>query len=114
MKLHYYYDDILNICKNKHLTADDVFVILKKKYPSIWISTVYRNLDNLIKKWELTKITNIWKKAYFEINKWIHMHLFDKSTWNIIDIDPKDFNINLPKGFKVDNMELTVTWRFVK
>ena len=114
MKKHYYYDDILKICKDVHLTADEVFTELKKKYPNVWISTVYRNLEDLTKKGEIKKITNIWKKAYFEKNKWFHIHIFDKANWKIIDFDPKNFNISLPENFKVDEIALSVVWKFEK
>ena len=45
IKKHYYHHDILKICKDVHLTADEVFAELKKKYLNVWISTVYRNFD---------------------------------------------------------------------
>lgn len=114
MKKPYYYDDILKICSDNHLTVDDIFSELKKIYPSIWISTVYRNVEDLVKRWKLKKIKNIWKKAYFEKNKWFHIHLLDNKTWKILDLEPDDFNIKLPENFKVEDMEITILWEFIK
>jgi len=114
MKKPFYYEDILDISTNNHLTVNDIFSKLKKKYPSIWISTIYRNVEELVGKGELKKITNISKKAYFEKNKWFHIHIFDKKTWNILDIEPKNFNIDLPENFKYDEIKITIIWEFIK
>jgi hypothetical protein len=35
MKIHYYTKDILDICDKNHLTADEVFFLLKKKYSDV-------------------------------------------------------------------------------
>jgi Fe2+ or Zn2+ uptake regulation protein len=69
MKRHYYHEEILKICDNKHLTAEEIFEKLKKKYHQVGISTVYRNVEELTKQGKLKKITNIGKKAVFEKNK---------------------------------------------
>ena len=114
MKTPYYYGDILKICENNHLTADEIFVKLKKKYPTVWISTIYRNLKYLTKVWKLKKITSLWKKTYFEKNKWFHIHLFDKANWKIIDLAPENFNIKLPKNFEVEDINLNIIWKFEK
>jgi hypothetical protein len=35
MKTHYYKEDILEICKNKHLTVEEIFSELSKLYPEV-------------------------------------------------------------------------------
>jgi Fe2+ or Zn2+ uptake regulation protein len=50
MKRHYYHEEILKICDNKHLTAEEIFEKLKKKYHQVGISTVYRNVEELTKQ----------------------------------------------------------------
>jgi Fe2+ or Zn2+ uptake regulation protein len=50
MKTHYYTNDIIEICNGNHLTADEVFSLLKLKYSDIGISSVYRNLEELTEK----------------------------------------------------------------
>ena len=114
MKPFFYHSDILDICTENHLTADEIFSKLKKIHPKVWISTVYRNIEELVKNWKLKKIHNIGKKALFEKNKWFHIHLIDEKTWKIIDKDCKNLNLNLPEWFQAKDIEITVKWEFIK
>jgi Fe2+ or Zn2+ uptake regulation protein len=50
MKTHYYTDDIINICTDKHLTVDQIFNFLQEKYPEIGRSSIYRNVEQLSEK----------------------------------------------------------------
>lgn len=113
MKTHYYIDDIINICTDKHLTVDEIFNFLQDKYPEIWRSSVYRNVEQLSEKWKLKKVTWIGKKAYFEANIWNHIHLIDENTWDIIDlpINSIDFE-KLPKNFNINNTDIKIFWTF--
>lgn len=94
MKKHKYLEDIISICKDKHLTADDIFFKLKEKYPEVGIATVYRNVDFLNKEWRLNKIVGPYKKEYFESTDKDHGHIIDKKTWKIEDINVEDLNLN--------------------
>lgn len=113
MKTHYYIDDILDICNCKHLTVDEIYIELSSKFDDVGRSSVYRNVEELVSKWKLKKLIGVWKKAYFEKAWNEHIHLIDKNTWEIKDycISCVD-NINLPKNFKVDSMDLKVYWEF--
>lgn len=113
MKLHYYKNDILQVCDKKHLTVEQIFVKLAKKYPEIGKSSVYRNVEEMVESWELRKIVWIWKKAYFERNCWNkHIHLIDEQTWAIFDIDNNIELSNLPKNFQVSNVDIKVFGTF--
>jgi len=113
MKIHYYTEDIINICTDQHLTVDAIFSKLNEKYPDIWRSSVYRNVEQLSEKGKLKKVVWIGKKAYFEANIWNHIHLVDEATWNIIDlpIDNVTFN-QLPDNFKINNTDIKIFWTF--
>ena len=50
MKIHYYTDDIIDICTDKHLTVDEIFSHLQEKYPEIGRSSIYRNVEQLSEK----------------------------------------------------------------
>ena len=115
MKTHYYIDDIINICTDRHLTVDEIFTFLQEIYPDIWRSSVYRNVEQLSDKWKLNKVTWIGKKAYFEANIWNHIHLIDKNTWEIIDLPMESLDFNsLPKNFNIDNTDIKIFWTFSK
>jgi len=64
-----YHQTILKILGDDHLTADDIYDIMKKKYGRIGIATIYRTLEHLIETKEITKLVGVFDKAYFERNK---------------------------------------------
>lgn len=113
MKTHYYTEDIIDICTDKHLTVDEIFIFLQEKYSEIWRSSVYRNVEQLSEKWKLKKVIWIGKKAYFEANIWNHIHLIDETTGNIIDYPIDNINFdNLPKNFQINNADIKIFWNF--
>jgi Fur family ferric uptake transcriptional regulator len=57
------------------LTAEEIFLILKQKYGSIWLSTVYRTLEILSSKDLIIKLTIMDDdKARYELNHNEHRH----------------------------------------
>lgn len=52
-------DDILNVikCSDKHLSAEEIFMLLKSEGKNISIATVYRNLGILADKGIIKKIS---------------------------------------------------------
>lgn len=112
MKTHYYREDILNICDKKHLTVEEIFNYVSSKHPEAGKSSIYRNVEDMVKTGDLRKVVWIGKKAYFEKNIWNHIHLIDKNTGEIMDL-PEEIQItNLPKNFKVSDIDLKVFWEF--
>ncbi|HVJ49374.1 transcriptional repressor [Desulfitobacterium sp.] len=59
------------------LTADEIFLTLKEKSTSIWLSTVYRTLEMLTEKEVVLKSTSMGEdKARYEIKHDEHHHRF--------------------------------------
>ncbi len=113
MKKHYYTNQIIDVCDCFHLTVEEIFTKISAKNPEVGKSSIYRNVEELVEKWELRKVVWIWKKAYFEKNKWNHIHLIDKNTWEVKDLDLNEIVIpNLPKNFNVSNMDIKIFWEF--
>ena len=115
MKTHFYKEDILKICHKGHFTAAEIFEKISKIHPSVSQSSIYRNIDDMVEKWELKKLEWLGKKAYFETNIGNHIHLIDKNTGEIMDIDMDDMNLNLPelpKNFKADSLDIKIFWEF--
>lgn len=112
MKIHYYTDEIVNICDNRHLTVAEIYEKITSKFPEAGKSSIYRNVEELVERGDLKKLVWIWKKAYFEKNKWSHIHLIDEKTWEIKDFD-QCFNMaSLPKNFKVNKVDIKIFWEF--
>jgi len=112
MKTHYYKDDIIKICDMKHLTVEEIFSKISKIFKDAWKSSIYRNVEELVESWELRKVVWIWKKAYFEKNNWEHIHLVDKNTWEIFDLEQKIEIKNLPKNFILSSMDIKIFGEF--
>jgi len=94
MKSYKYLDDIIKICKKKHLTVEEILAKLKKKYPRVWIATVYRAVNFLVKKWKMRKIENINKITYYETLVDFHIHFIDEKTGKIVDIPADKFQLD--------------------
>jgi len=112
MKIHYYTDEIVNICDNNHLTVSEIYEKISSKYPEAGKSSIYRNVEELVERWDLRKVVWVWKKAYFEKNKWNHIHLIDVNTWEIKDLDENIKIPNLPNNFKVSDIDIKLFWEF--
>lgn len=112
MKIHYYKNDILDICDKKHLTVEEIFMELSKIYPEVWKSSIYRNVEEMVESWDLKKIVWLEKKAYFEKNNGNHIHLVDEKSWEIFDLEENIKIKNLPKNFKVSDMDIKIFWKF--
>lgn len=112
MKTHYYCDDIINVCDNKHLTVDEIFEEMSQMYPEVGKSSIYRNVERLAANGDLRKLCGVGKKAYFEKDKWDHIHLIDTKTWAIMDL-PECFTFpGLPKNFKMSGMDIKLYGEF--
>lgn len=59
MRTPVYHEAIVATCDCKHLTVDEVFLVLKEIYPKIGYSTVYRNVEELVVLGKLRKIQGI-------------------------------------------------------
>jgi Fe2+ or Zn2+ uptake regulation protein len=115
MKKHFYTDEIINICDNNHLTVDEIFELVAKKFPTAWKSSIYRNVEELSTKWQLKKIVWAWKKTYFEKRKNNHVHLIGIDSWNIIDFETDlIWNLKLPEWFEINDFDIKIFGRFKK
>lgn len=115
MKTHFYTQNIIEICDNNHLTVDEIFEFISKKYPSAGKSSIYRNVDELCENWELRKVLWWSKKTYFEKTKSPHIHLIDETSGHISDLDIKEIpSFQLPKWFEVNHFDIKIFWKFNK
>ncbi|WP_024954465.1 Fur family transcriptional regulator [Sulfurospirillum arcachonense] len=71
--------------KYGHATLDDIEKYTKVKFPTLSLSTIYRNLNEMLKKDLLSEVKLVNKKDYFEIKKEKHSHLICKECGKIED-----------------------------
>ena len=111
-KKHRYLDEVKQICTNKHLTVEQIYSELKKKYPNIWMATVYRAVDFLVNEKILRKIVNIDKISYYETLITPHAHFIDEETAQIIDIPLEEIWLDNSLFDKISDVR--IIWKMKK
>ena len=72
-----------------HATLDDIQKIISKKFPTLSLSTIYRNLNDMINHEIVSEVKFVNKKDYFELKKEKHVHLICKKCGKIEDLKIK-------------------------
>ncbi len=72
-----------------HATLEDIERFTKAKFPTLSLSTIYRNINEMLKKGILSEVKIVNKKECYEITKENHAHLVCKQCGGI-----EDFKIN--------------------
>lgn len=105
MRTHQYREIISETCHHKHLSADEIFEIIKKTHPKIWRATIYRNLEQMSEEWILRKIPWQNGKSYYEENHIAHAHLVDDKTKIFSDFDIKNIDVrNIPDWYEISEI----------
>jgi Fe2+ or Zn2+ uptake regulation protein len=113
MKTHFYRKDILKVCHKWHLKVEEIYEKILVIHPNASRSSIYRNVDDMVCKWELKKLEGVWKSAYYEKNIWEHVHIIDTKTGSIMDLDTLNIDTShFPKNFKVHSLDIKVFWEF--
>ena len=109
VKIHLYQKEIKKICTHQHLSAEEITKQLKEKFPKAGLSTVYRNVEEMVQSKILKKLNINKGKSLYETNIGIHAHLLDNITWIIHDIklQPSECSF-LPKNFSAEEIEITI------
>ena len=70
-----------------HLTADEIYRLVKRRFPRLSLGTVYRNLRVLVAQGGLRELDFGMAVTYFETAKDSHYHLICRVCENIADVD---------------------------
>jgi len=77
---------VLDVLKSYgHATLEDIEKQTKVKFPTLSLSTIYRNINELLKKGILSEVKLVNKKDYYEITKENHAHLVCSKCGKIED-----------------------------
>ncbi len=68
-----------------HATLEDIQKIISGKFPTLSLSTIYRNLNEMMQKNMVSEVKFANKKDYFEIAKDNHVHLVCQKCKKIED-----------------------------
>lgn len=91
-----YAEKILNLINHSkaHLTAEEIFLLLKKEEPKVVLATVYNNLNTLYNENMIRKVSLEGEPdRYDRIQK--HDHLICKNCGKLSDITFEDFTKKL-------------------
>ena len=78
---------IEELYKNGHMNIDELYVNLKKKFPSISLATIYKNINSMIGILYVSEVEIPNKKSVYELTKEEHSHLVCNKCNSILDID---------------------------
>lgn len=96
------------------LLAQEVFELAGHTVPNLGIATVYRNLKAMIEDGSLRQVVLPGENPRFEMGNHGHHHHFQcKQCQKVFDIHscPSDLAMLAPKGFKVEDHDLTLYGR---
>lgn len=72
--------------KYGHATHEDIEKYTKIKFPTLSLSTIYRNINEMLNKGVVSEVKLANKKDYFEIAKGKHVHLVCTKCGKIEDL----------------------------
>lgn len=95
--------DILQ--KYGHINIDDLYKTLQKKFPSLSLATIYKNINKMCEKSFLSEVKIPNKKSVYELSKKEHSHVVCSKCNTIIDINLDTSNI-LNQASSLTNYDL--------
>jgi Fe2+ or Zn2+ uptake regulation protein len=97
-----------------HLTADEIYKLVRRRFPRLSLGTVYRNLRVLVAQGSLRELDFGMAVTYFETVKDAHYHLICRVCGMIADAEaPIESRLNtmvekarMTAGFKIEEHRL--------
>ena len=106
--------DIANIifCKDQHLSAEDIIVVLNKNGSTISRATVYNTLNLFAQKGLVQRVVIDSSKVYYDSKTTQHSHYYNIDTGEISDFEFENVKINplpeLPENTLQDGIDIVV------
>lgn len=88
-----------------HINIDDLYSILKKKFPSISLATIYKNINAMIEISFLSEVKIPKQKSVYELTKIEHSHVVCSNCNTIMDVEIDTINI-LKQASELSNYTL--------
>ena len=73
-----------------HLSIAKLYELVKEKFPSISLATIYKNVNTMVMSGYLKEVKIIGEDSRYELNFGDHAHLFCKNCGKVEDIDLDD------------------------
>ena len=94
-----------------HMTAEQVFLALKKQYPSVVLATIYNNLNSLCQQGKIRKISMEGSPDRYDRNT-RHDHLVCRRCGQLSDVQLADLTRELERqtGVSIDGYDLRIRY----
>ena len=69
-----------------HMSVDDLYTAIKKKFPSISLATVYKNINAMLEKSFILEVKIPHQKSKYELVKESHSHVLCEACGKVEDI----------------------------
>jgi len=79
-----------------HPSAEDIYLYVKKTFPTMSFATVYNNLEALIDKGNITRVSIDPERRRYDPDTSRHNHLICLKCKKVVDVHA-DFKVHLPK-----------------
>jgi len=86
-----------------HPSAEEIFKAVKKKLPRVSLGTIYRNLDNFVKKDIIQEISGEIK--HFDADLTGHHHFICKKCNRIFDLASFEINLSYLKNKSIGSIK---------
>jgi Fur family iron response transcriptional regulator len=98
--------------RNQHLTAEQLYDLVKKSGAKVSRATVYNTLGLFAEKGLVREIFISASKTYYDSNTSRHHHFFNVDTCDLIDMRerlvPLFLHSDLPQGTAMDTVDLVI------
>ena len=69
-----------------HMSVDELYTAIKKKFPSISLATVYKNINAMLEKAFILEVKIPNHKSKYELSKMSHSHVMCEACGKVEDI----------------------------
>lgn len=100
---------------HKHVTAEDVLTMARRRRAHVSLATVYNTLHQFTRAGLLHEISVDQSSSYFDTNVSAHYHFFDEATGELCDIPAETIQTahlpQPPEGREVSRVDVTIRLR---
>ncbi len=103
---------LLTLIQNsdRHMSAEEIFMLCKDKGVRISFASVYRNLTNLVESGDIRRVPVTGEPDRFDKTIRAHDHAFCTECGSVVDVDVGDMEkyLNDKLGDKIESYSLTI------
>jgi Fur family peroxide stress response transcriptional regulator len=100
----------------EHPSAEEIYLSIHKKHPSISVATVYKTLDLLVQTKLANKVVTAEDKVRYDARTDQHIHLYCEKTKKIKDYEDPELELMVQKylakkgipNFKINQIQINI------